>query len=135
MPDGAAGDISAWSALIGHCFRPKSTYKRTLTQPSSGDNRIDYGRRRQRHSQDFFSSAKSSKMTSSASTQQPISVNKGDDSKVPKVSIGEDEGTGDPPPKKPIWLVAWIRDQIKTFNPLLLIMAIKYLPSTTLLIC
>lgn len=77
----------------------------------------------------------SSKMTSSSTTQRPISVNREDDSKMQKVSIGEDEGTGDPPPKKQIWLFVWIRNQIKTFNPLLLIMAIKYLPSTTLLIC
>lgn len=119
-------DISAWSALIGHCFRPKSTYN----ERSGSLHRVIIASSMNDEGDGILKSSsllpQSSEMTSSSSTQQPISVNKGDDSKAQKVSTGEDEGTGDPPPKKPMWLVAWIRNQIKTFNPLLLIMAIKF---------
>jgi len=65
----------------------------------------------------------SSNMASSSSTQRQFSVNIGEDLKLQKTVA--DEGTSDPPPRKSNWAVAWIRNQIKTFNPLLLAMAIK----------
>jgi hypothetical protein len=71
----------------------------------------------------------SSNMTSSSSTKRQFSVNGGDDPKLQKTPMTVDnEETSDPPPRKGNWLVAWIRNQIKTFNPLLLLMAIKSCP-------
>ena len=68
----------------------------------------------------------SSNMTTSSSTQQPISFNETGDSKVQKTPTVYEEDTSDSPTKKSIWLVAWIRNQIKVFNPLLLLMAMKF---------
>jgi hypothetical protein len=71
----------------------------------------------------------SSNMPSSLSTQRQFSVNGGEDPKLQKTATTvADEETTDPPPRQANWLVAWIRSQIKTFNPLLLLMAIKSCP-------
>lgn len=64
-------------------------------------------------------------MASSSSEKQPSSSSGADDPKLQQMT------TADAPPdkeeeSKPNWLSAWIGNQVKLFNPLLLIMAIKY---------
>jgi hypothetical protein len=66
-----------------------------------------------------------SNMNSSSATQQVLISNAADDTKAQHsaASVHRDLSGEDAP--KPNWLSAWIKTQVKTFNPLLVIMAIK----------
>ena len=69
-------------------------------------------------------------LTSSSSTQQQGSPDVADGLTLQNMGTTIDQET-EPAPQKSNWIVTWVYNQIKTFNPVLLLMGIKYWPLIT----